>query len=101
MKWTIYFLIILFAFCGSVFADKHLMATETLSVDDVTPYAHEVTGKQPQFEVLGIHQEGNSATVYYKYQKKNFAPHFDHIKLVRFNSGKWFNLEENEFITQK
>jgi hypothetical protein len=39
--------------------------------------------------------------VYFKYQKTNFAPHIDQFKIVRFNSGKWYDPEEKEFLTVK
>jgi hypothetical protein len=31
----------------------------------------------------------------------NFAPHLGEFKIIRFNSGKWFNPEEKEFVTIK
>ena len=42
---------------------------DKLSIADIEAYAKKAAGKYPNFKVLGVHQEGNSAEVYYQYQK--------------------------------
>ena len=89
--------------CGSgyVYGEENVVMADKLSISDIEAYAKETAGKYPNFKVLGVHREGNTAEVYYQYQKSGFSPHVDEFKLVRFNSGKWYNTEEEEFVTVK
>ena len=54
--------------------------------------------------VYGIHQEGNSATVFYRTKKlvkgTGVPAEFETstLDLVRFTSGVWFHPERNEYV---
>lgn len=98
MKLTIYVLACVFGLYSFVFADEHFITADKLSIADVEAFANKASGKYPNFKVLGIHQEGSSAEIYYQYQKKGFGTHEDTIEVVRFNSGKWYSPEEKEFL---
>lgn len=101
MKPIFFFLIFFLVACGYVYADEDFVTADKLSIADVEVYANKVVGNQPNFKLLGIHQEGNSATLYYHYQKRGFAAHLDQLKLIRFNAGKWYCPEKNEFAKSK
>jgi hypothetical protein len=101
MKSIGYLFVLILIICGSVYGEENFVMADKLSISDIEAYAKDTAGKYPKFMVLGVHQEGNTANVYYQYQKSNFAPHVDEFKLIRFNSGKWYNPEEEEFVTIK
>jgi hypothetical protein len=101
MKSIVYLVLFALSVCGFAYGEDNVVTAEKLSISDVEAYAKKIEGKYPKFEVIGIHQEGNTAIVYYQYQKSGFAPHVDEFKIVRFNSGKWFYPEEKELVTVK
>ena len=57
--------------------------------------------------IYGIHQEGNSATVFYRTKKLlkgtgvPAAFQTSTLDLVRFTSGVWFYPEHNEYVVKK
>lgn len=101
MKTIVYLILFTLSVCGFAYGEGKVVTAEKLSISDVEAYAKKIEGKYPKFEVIGIHQEGNTAEVYFKYQKTNFGPHIDQFKIVRFNSGKWYDPEEKEFLSVK
>lgn len=48
-------------------------------------------------EIYGIHQEGKEAEVYFSFVV-NRQEELSSTSLVRFNSGKWFNVDTGEFV---
>lgn len=101
MKTIIFVFACVLGLYSFVLADEHFVIADKLSIADVEAFADKASGKYPKFKVLGVHQEGNSAEIYYQYRKKGFGPHEDEIEVVRFNSGKWYSPEENEFLHKK
>ncbi|MFH1885889.1 MAG: hypothetical protein ABIJ95_03630 [Pseudomonadota bacterium] len=56
-------------------------------------------------EVLGVHQEGNHADLYLKYQVKapktgEVSEAYRTLSVVRFNSGKWYHPDSHTFLTK-
>ena len=78
---------------------KEFVTSETLTVEDVKATIGECLAAQgcKLQNVIGVHQEGNTARVFVEYQfktgKKNVI-----IDLVRFNSGKWYNTSSEDFV---
>lgn len=101
MKAIFFLLIFTLLACGHAYADEQFVTADKLTIADVEAYANKTVGNQPNFKLLGIHQEGNSATLYYQYQKRGFSAHLDQLKLIRFNAGKWYCAEKNEFAKNK
>jgi hypothetical protein len=102
MKSIVYLVFFTLSVCGFAYGEDNVVTAEKLSISDVEAYAKKIEGKYPQFEVLGIHQEGNTAVVYFtSIRNPDFGPHVDEFKIVRFNSGKWFDPEEKELVTVK
>lgn len=101
MKSIVYLVALILCISGYVYAEENVVMADKLSIAEIEAYAKRTAGKYPNFKVLGVHQEGNTAEVYYQYQKSGFAPHVDEFKIVRFNSGKWYDTDEEEFVTTK
>jgi hypothetical protein len=101
MKSIIYLVALILCISGYVYGEENVVMADRLSISDVEAYAKKTVGKYPNFMVIGVHQEGNTAEVYYQYQKSGFAPHVDEFKIVKFNSGKWYDTEEEAFVTVK
>ncbi|MDY6837438.1 MAG: hypothetical protein SWH78_05640 [Thermodesulfobacteriota bacterium] len=82
-----------------------VVTTEKLTIADVK--GHLARGDWLTLEeVYGIHQEGNTATVYYKGKEpvppfiaaEGFQVTEATLELVRFNSGKWFVKDGATFL---
>jgi hypothetical protein len=101
MKFIVYLVLLAFGVCGFAYGEDNVVTAEKLSIPDIQAYAKKIEGKYPNFEVIGIHQEGNTAKVYYQYQRSGFGAHVDQFEIVRFNSGKWYYPEEKEFVSVK
>jgi len=78
---------------------KEFVTSETLTVDDVKATIGECLAAQgcKLQNVLGVHQEGNTARVFAEYNYKTGKKHVI-IDLVRFNSGKWYNTSLEDFV---
>lgn len=93
----IFTLVLFSSFCE---AGENIVDSKILSVSDVKAYFQSHSAQE--IEVIGIYQEGNEAVVYYEisYTKpKNRRELFD-SRLIRFNSGKWFDPVEKIFVTK-
>jgi hypothetical protein len=63
-------------------------------------YGPRYPGHQPSsIKVLGIHQEGNSATVYCQFMDNQHL-RTGSIKLIRFTSGKWYCPWDETFVSR-
>ena len=49
-------------------------------------------------KILGVHQEGNTATVYCPFNTKEGSQIIGRVGLVRFNSGKWFSHRDGTYL---
>jgi hypothetical protein len=95
-------------------ADAVFVTSASLAVSDVLAYVRRIVETRSAMEsgiefvgIYGIHQEGNSATVYYRIKKtaKNTATPLafetSTIDFVRFTSGVWFCPEANHYLVKK
>jgi hypothetical protein len=79
-----------------------VVTSEHLSIDDVKKTAVQCLASKECIlgKVLGIHQEGNSARVYVRYSYKAKKDDVIVVDLVKFNSGKWYNVTSKGFVTR-
>ena len=79
-----------------------VVTTERLGIDDVKKSVMHCLESQDCMlgEVLGIHQDGNSANVYVRYAYKSRKNDILVYNLIRFNSGKWYNVSLKDFVTR-
>jgi hypothetical protein len=102
-------LAIMLALAGSLtYAGEKYVTSEKLSIEDVVfaiknnQQNMDALDLNKPIQVLGIHQTGNTADVYFncywhpKYKDKRL--HLGSASLVRFNSGKWFFLKGARFL---
>jgi hypothetical protein len=92
----------LFIFTQAAFAQGKPVTSSKLSVADVTPDMARVVAimakrtigpsKPKLIKVLGVHQEGNHATVYYLTETRGYQG-INTRDLVRFNSGVWYDFD--------
>jgi hypothetical protein len=95
-------------------ADAVFVSSASLGVSDVVAFIKRVVETRSAMEngiefigIYGIHQEGNSATVYYrikKLMKGTGTPSVfetSTIDFVRFTSGVWFCPEGNHYLVKK
>lgn len=79
---------------------QQVVTSRQLQIEDVKRAATECLTSQECVvgRVLGIHQEGSSARVYVRYSNKAKEQDVTVVDLVRFNSGKWYNLTSKDYL---
>ena len=95
-------------------ADAVFVTSASLGVSDVLGFIQRVVETRSALEqgiefigVYGIHQEGNSATIFYrikKMMKGTGTPstfETSTLDFVRFTSGVWFCPETNHYVVKK
>ena len=96
-----------------VFAGE-VVTTKNLTIKDVQTailsgslliyyhnYPCELSSMAPNsLKILGVHQEGNTATVYCHFNTKEGRQQIGRVDLVRFNSGKWFSHSDKTYLVK-
>jgi hypothetical protein len=114
----------LFVLTQAAVAQQKPVTSEKLSIDDVKPYLERILKSRSATlqRVLGVHQEGSQATVYYLAEGPSIfgvpgpggpgskspavggpgaekrGPLREQLKLVRFNSGEWFDPQHQSLV---
>jgi len=87
-----------------IFGAEKFVTKSTLSVSDIQNYTQMKLSNSDNLSVLGIHQIGNEARVYYSYIYTDGAGRqklsTSSFSIIRFNSGKWFDHGREKFITK-
>jgi len=94
-------------------ADAVFVTSSSLEVRDVVSFIQRIVEERSVMEdkiefvgVYGIHQEGNSATVYYRIKKMMkdaatpLAFETSTVDFVRFTSGVWFCPDRNYYLVK-
>jgi hypothetical protein len=95
-------------------ADAVFVTSSSLGVSETVSFIKRIVEEQSALEnkiefigIYGIHQEGNSATVYYRVKKmlkgtgNPSAFETSTVDFVRFTSGVWFCPEKNLYLVKK
>jgi hypothetical protein len=95
-------------------ADAILVTSSSLQVIDVVAFIQRIVEARSAMEngiqfvgIYGIHQEGNSARVFYRIKKmmKDTATpsafETSTVDFIRFTSGVWFCPEKNHYLVKK
>jgi hypothetical protein len=116
----------LFALAQAAVAQQKPLTSEKLSIDDVKPYLEKILKSRNATlqQVYGVHQEGSQATVYYLAEGPSIfgvpgsggpgskgpavggpgaekrGPLKEQLRLVRFNSGEWFDPQNKSFVVK-
>ena len=79
---------------------QQVVTSRQLQIEDVKRAATECLASQECIlgRVMGIYQEGGSARVYVRYSNKAKKQDVTVVDLVRFNSGKWYNLTSKDYL---
>ena len=81
------------------FAGESVVTAKTLNISHVQTYiARKHNDPRWIITIFGIHQNGNSATVYVHTKHPQGADGSANIHLVRLNSGKWFVTNDEAFL---
>jgi hypothetical protein len=94
-------------------AQAVFVTSSSLEVSDVVSFVQRVVEERSALEnniefvgVYGIHQEGNSARIFYRIKKMvkgtgtPAAFETSTVDLVRFTSGVWFYPKRNEYVVK-
>jgi len=116
----------LFVLAQAAIAQQKLVTSDKLSIEDVKPHLEKILKSRNATlqQVFGIHQEGNQATIYYVAEGPSMfggpgsggfgskgpgvggsgvekrGPVREQLKLVRFNSGEWFDPQHQSLVTK-
>ena len=117
---------ILFVLTQAAIAQQKPVTSDKLSIQDVKPYLETILKSRNATlqQIFGVHQEGNQATVYYVAEGPSMfggpgsggpgskgpglggpgvekrGPLKEQLRLVRFNSGEWFNPQHQSLVTK-
>lgn len=92
-----------------MYAGGEIVTSKTLSIDDVKNnfmdynFIDNGTDWKPNeiekgsLIIHGVHQEGNSAIVFFSFRYKGQVKN-RRCSLIRFNSGKWYIVHEEDFL---
>jgi len=72
------------------FAGEDVVTAKTLNMNHVQKYILKKYNDPWKVTIFGIHQNGNSATVYVHIKHPRGADKSANLRLVRLNSEKWF-----------
>jgi len=107
-------------------AQQKPVTSDKLSIEDVKPHLEKILKSRNATlqQVFGVHQEGSQATIYYMAEGPSMfggpgsggpgskgpgvggpgvekrGPLREQLKLVRFNSGEWFDPQHQSFVTK-
>jgi hypothetical protein len=107
-------------------AQQKPVTSEKLSIEDVKPHLERIlkTRNATLQQIFGVHQEGSQATVYYMAEGPSMfggpgsggpgfkspavggpggekrGPLREQLRLVRFNSGEWFDPQHQSLVTK-
>lgn len=116
----------LFVLSPAAVAQQKPVTSEKLSIEDVKPYLEKILKSRNATlqQVYGVHQEGSQATVYYLAEGPSIfglpgpggpgskspavggpggdkrGPLREQLRLVRFNSGEWFDPQNRSFVVK-
>jgi hypothetical protein len=116
----------LFVLTQAAIAQQKPVTSEKLSIEDVKPYLEKILKSRNATlqQVYGVHQEGSQATVYYLAEGPSMfgvpglggpgskgpgfggpagekrGPLREQLRLVKFNSGEWFDPQNRSFVTK-
>lgn len=102
LKQTTFVLILFISLTKFAFAGENIVTSKTLAIKDVQNHVQTVmesTYPNCSVTVFGVHQNGNSASVYFQH-KLGDRVGWRSMKFVRFNSGKWFCTGDYQFLTK-
>ena len=102
LKQIIFVLILFISLTKFAFAGENIVTSKTLAIKDVQNHVQTVmesTYPNCSVTVFGVHQNGNSASVYFQYKLGGRVAK-TRIEFVMFNSGKWFCTKDNQFLTK-
>jgi len=107
-------------------AQQKPVTSDKLSIEDVKPHLEKILKSRNATlqQVFGVHQEGSQATIYYMAEGPSMfggpgsggpgskgpgvggpgvekrGPLREQLKLVRFNSGEWFDPQHQSLVTK-
>jgi hypothetical protein len=116
----------LFVLAQAAIAQQKPVISDKLSIEEVKPHLEKILKSRNATlqQVFGVHQEGSQATIYYMAEGPSMfggpgsggpgskgpgvggpgvekrGPLREQLKLVRFNSGEWFDPQHQSFITK-
>jgi len=116
----------LFVLAQAAIAQQKPVTSDKLSIEDVKPHLEKILKSRNATlqQVFGVHQEGSQATIYYMAEGPSMfggpgsggpgskgpgvggpgvekrGPLREQLKLVRFNSGEWFDPQHQSFVTK-
>ena len=116
----------LFVLAQAAIAQQKPVTSDKLSIEDVKPHLEKILKSRnaTRQQVFGVHQEGSQATIYYMAEGPSMfggpgsggpgskgpgvggpgvekrGPLREQLKLVRFNSGEWFDPQHQSFVTK-
>ena len=116
----------LFVLAQAAIAQQKPVTSDKLSIEDVKPHLEKILKSRNATlqQVFGVHQEGSQATIYYMAEGPSMfggpgsggpgskgpgvggpgvekrGPLREQLKLVRFNSGEWFDPQHQSLVTK-
>jgi hypothetical protein len=116
----------LFVLAQAAIAQQKPVISDKLSIEEVKPHLEKILKSRNATlqQVFGVHQEGSQATIYYMAEGPSMfggpgsggpgskgpgvggpgvekrGPLREQLKLVRFNSGEWFDPQHQSFVTK-
>ncbi len=116
----------LFVLAQAAIAQQKPVTSDKLSIEDVKPHLEKILKSRNATlqQVFGVHQEGSQATIYYMAEGPSMfggpgsggpgskgpgvggpgvekrGPLREQLKLVRFNSGEWFEPQHQSLVTK-
>jgi len=116
----------LFVLAQAAIAQQKPVTSDKLSIEDVKPHLEKILKSRNATlqQVFGVYQEGSQATIYYLAEGPSMfggpgsggpgskgpgvggpgvekrGPLREQLKLVRFNSGEWFDPQHQSLVTK-
>jgi hypothetical protein len=116
----------LFVLTHAAIAQQKPVTSDKLSIEDVKPHLEKIlkTRNATLQQIFGVHQEGSQATIYYLAEGPSMfggpgsgglgskspavggpgaekrGPLREQLRLVRFNSGEWFDPQNKSLVTK-
>jgi hypothetical protein len=116
----------LFVLAQAAIAQQKPVISDKLSIEEVKPHLEKILKSRNATlqQVFGVHQEGSQATIYYMAEGPSMfggpgsggpgskgpgvggpgvekrGPLREQLKLVRFNSGEWFDPQHQSFVAK-
>ncbi len=109
-------LCVVFVLTQAAIAEEKPVTSDKLSIGDIKPYLEKLCTSRNQKvqHIFGIHQEGTQATIFFTVEGQLMAGapgagapgagkkgSFNiSLKLLRFNSGEWFDATNYSLVTK-